>query len=293
MDRNDIFKRYELKYLLTIEQYNNILNSLKDKIILDKYGKALISNIYYDTPNYLLIRHSLEKPVYKEKLRIRGYGIIKDDSIVFIELKKKYDGIVYNKNEVFFSELIKLPFYLQKRIIMNLLYNFYEDNIYMITDKHINIIFSSLNKYNSIVILPNNILFNKNGDILFLSKKTDIHEYNFEFKDKASLPNGKFIEKIDASEYNTNYYCRLSNKDINFPLRIRTRKNGDKMTVKNMEGMKKINDIFTDMKIPKNLRDSWPLLVDNNDNILWLPGLKKSKFDIEKDCNCDIILTYY
>ena len=76
-------------------------------------------------------------------------------------------------------------------------------------------------------------------------------------------------------------------------MRIRTRKNGDKMTVKNMEGMKKINDIFTDMKIPKNLRDSWPILVDNNDNILWLPGLKKSKFDIEKDCNCDIILTYY
>ena len=97
MDRNDIFKRYELKYLLTIEQYNNILNSLKDKIILDKYGETLISNIYYDTPNYLLIRHSLEKPVYKEKLRIRGYGIIKDDSTVFIELKKKYDGIVYKR----------------------------------------------------------------------------------------------------------------------------------------------------------------------------------------------------
>lgn len=218
--------------------------------------------------------------------------LLETENYILDEIKK-YDGIVYNKNEVFFSELIKLPFYLQKRIIMNLLYNFYEDNIYMITDKHINIIFSSLNKYNSIVILPNNILFNKNGDILFLSKKTDIHEYNFEFEDKASLPNGKFIEKIDASEYNTNYYCRLSNKDINFPLRIRTRKNGDKMTVKNMEGMKKINDIFTDMKIPKNLRDSWPILVDNNDNILWLPGLKKSKFDIEKDCNCDIILTYY
>lgn len=64
------------------------------------------------------------------------------------------------------------------------------------------------------------------------------------------------------------------------------------MSVKNMNGRKKINDIFTDLKIPLEERDKWPILVDKNDEILWLPGLKKSKYDIEKSINCDIILKY-
>ena len=70
------------------------------------------------------------------------------------------------------------------------------------------------------------------------------------------------------------------------------RKEGDKMHVKNMIGRKKINDIFTDSKIPEMERDAWPILVDNKDEILWVPGLKKSKYDIEKNINCDIILKY-
>ena len=90
-----VFKRYEKKYRLTKEQYGEVLNLLSYNAVPDEYGESNICSIYYDTQNKLLIRRSLEKPVYKEKLRIRTYSIPKDGSTCFVELKKKYKGVVY------------------------------------------------------------------------------------------------------------------------------------------------------------------------------------------------------
>ena len=92
-----VFKRYEIKYMLTLEQKEKILAAMKDYMSLDKYGRSSIRNIYFDTDNYRLIRRSIEKPIYKEKLRIRSYGEATEDSRVFVELKKKYDGVVYKR----------------------------------------------------------------------------------------------------------------------------------------------------------------------------------------------------
>ena len=92
-----IFKRYELKYLLTHTQKEKILEAMSPYMELDKYGRTTIRNIYFDTDNYRLIRRSIEKPAYKEKLRIRSYGGATSDSTVFVELKKKYDGVVYKR----------------------------------------------------------------------------------------------------------------------------------------------------------------------------------------------------
>ena len=92
-----VFKRYELKYLLTREQKQIILQAMEPYMQLDKYGRTTIRNIYYDTDDYLLIRRSIEKPVYKEKLRIRSYKQAKPDSTVFVELKKKYRSVVYKR----------------------------------------------------------------------------------------------------------------------------------------------------------------------------------------------------
>ncbi len=93
----NIFKRYELKYLLTPEQKQTVLQAMHEHMELDQYGRTTIRNIYFDTDNYRLIRRSIEKPAYKEKLRIRSYRQAKSDSTVFVELKKKYDGIVYKR----------------------------------------------------------------------------------------------------------------------------------------------------------------------------------------------------
>ncbi len=92
-----VFKRYELKYMLTLEQKEKILETMSNYMELDKYGCTTIRNIYFDTDNYRLIRRSIEKPAYKEKLRIRSYTQATSESIVFVELKKKYEKIVYKR----------------------------------------------------------------------------------------------------------------------------------------------------------------------------------------------------
>lgn len=92
-----IFKRYELKYLLTKEQKEKVLQEIRPYMALDQYGRTTIRNIYFDTANYRLVRRSLEAPAYKEKLRIRSYCRAVPDSTVFVELKKKYQKVVYKR----------------------------------------------------------------------------------------------------------------------------------------------------------------------------------------------------
>lgn len=97
MSYQAIFKRYELKYLLTQQQKETVLRGMEPYMLLDRYGRTTIRNIYFDTDNYRLIRNSIEKPVYKEKLRLRSYRRATPDSPVFVELKKKYNGVVYKR----------------------------------------------------------------------------------------------------------------------------------------------------------------------------------------------------
>ena len=91
------FKRYEKKYWLTAAQQRALLDAMQPYMKADRYGAYTICNLYYDTPDYALIRASLEKPVYKEKLRVRSYGVPDTNGKVFVELKKKYDGVVYKR----------------------------------------------------------------------------------------------------------------------------------------------------------------------------------------------------
>ena len=97
MSFQTVFKRYEAKYLLTLDQKEKILSAMQEYMLLDKYGRSSIRNIYFDTDTYRLIRRSIDKPIYKEKLRIRSYGRATSDSPAFVELKKKYDGVVYKR----------------------------------------------------------------------------------------------------------------------------------------------------------------------------------------------------
>lgn len=97
MGTNSTFQRVEKKYRLTLQQYEAFLERTKEYISADEYGLHTIRNIYYDTEDYELIRNSIEKPKYKEKFRIRGYGEVTKDSRIFLEIKKKYQGVVYKR----------------------------------------------------------------------------------------------------------------------------------------------------------------------------------------------------
>ena len=92
-----VFKRYELKYMLTPDQKEKILEAMAPYMSLDGYGRTTIRNVYFDTEDYRLIRRSIEKPAYKEKLRIRSYAQATGESTVFAELKKKYENVVYKR----------------------------------------------------------------------------------------------------------------------------------------------------------------------------------------------------
>jgi len=91
------FKRYEKKYLLSPEQFKAIKVEIDKHFVPDKYGETKICNIYFDTPEYLLIRRSNEKPVFKEKFRLRTYGVPTDDTVAFLEIKRKYKKVVYKR----------------------------------------------------------------------------------------------------------------------------------------------------------------------------------------------------
>ena len=89
MSGNTVFSRYEIKYLITKEQKNRLLEVMDIHMKPDDFGKSTICKIYFDTPDKVLIRRSLEKPCYKEKLRLRSYGVSNPESTVFLEIKKK------------------------------------------------------------------------------------------------------------------------------------------------------------------------------------------------------------
>ena len=91
------FKRYEKKFFLTREQYRLFLKKIDSFVKADAFPHYTICNLYYDTDNFALIRASIEKPVYKEKLRVRSYGTPTESDKVFVELKKKYEGVVYKR----------------------------------------------------------------------------------------------------------------------------------------------------------------------------------------------------
>ena len=92
-----IFKRHEIKYMITSEQLELIKKAFEEHMIADEHGESTICSLYFDTPSFQLIRRSIEHPIYKEKLRLRSYGVAHADTKVFVELKKKYKKVVYKR----------------------------------------------------------------------------------------------------------------------------------------------------------------------------------------------------
>lgn len=97
MSYQNTFQRYELKYLIGKSQQETLKALMAAYMKGDDYGRTTICNLYYDTPSRLLIRRSIDKPVYKEKLRVRSYGVAEPGGTVFVELKKKYQSVVYKR----------------------------------------------------------------------------------------------------------------------------------------------------------------------------------------------------
>ena len=140
--------------------------------------------------------------------------------------------------------------------------------------------------------MPNKKIAKKEYNKIIIEKKDNKNiqkDYKIELKDMVEI-NGFTIKKVNKIDTDGNNVCRLNSNNITLPLYIRNKKDGDYIEIKNLGNKKKLKEIFIENKIPKDKRNTYPILVDNNDNILWIPNIKKSKYNVKKDELCDIIL---
>lgn len=215
------FKRHEIKYLITINQYINLMNYLSDKVEKDVVYKSTIYNVYYDNDNFELIKKSIEKPIYKEKLRIRSYDKPTWDSSVYVELKKKYDHIVYKKREkIAYKYILNNSFFecVETQIDKEIKYfnDFYDgltpkmflsyerEAYYFKTDKQIRITFDTNIKYRT----ENVNLLPSISDIKLLPNNLVLMELKVPFSipyDFAKYLSSEKIFKTPFSKYGTAY----------------------------------------------------------------------------------------
>ena len=201
----------------------------------------------------------------------------------------------YKDNTLDINKLLKEHPFIIRNIIFYILSNIYNNKANYIKDKHIDSIIklATSDKPNQEVNLPNGIIAKKEYNIITIEKhKIKKDNYKLKLNDYIEIDN-MVIKKVDKIDTDGNDVCRLNSKDIKLPLYIRNKKNGDTIEVMGLNGKKKVKDIFIDKKIPLDKRSNYPLLVDDNDNILWIPNIKKSKYNVKKDGIYDIILTCY
>lgn len=220
---------------------------------------------------------------------------LEEASIFINEIVKEKIINNFNNNILDLNKFNNLNSYLQKKEIEEILFNLYKENIKLINKKHIDSILKLIKDNNNKSInLPNNILISKEYDKLIFKEniKKEINKYEYKLFDKIFIDNYGIIEFINYTPEKSNYVIKLNSKDIKLPIIIRTRMENDYIEVKNLNGKKSIKKIFIDEKISKDKRDEYPIVTDSNNNILWIPGIKKSKFDCYNKDFYDIIVKY-
>lgn len=269
-------KKNKIKYALDSSNF-------KDVYTRNRFRKYIVPQFKKEEPNvhkkfYKFSKTLLEYNNFIDKLVKEKIKEIYPDQVLNIEKFKKEDNVI------------------QLKIIYYILEKTYQDDLMMISDKHAEILLdvARSNRANVRINLPNDVQAIKSYDTLVLSTiNKPINSYDIEINDFVNLPNGKNIEVCKESRLKNNFVCRLSSNDIKLPLHVRSRQDGDKMLIKGMIGRKKINNIFIDCKISMEDREKWPIVVDSEGTIVWLPGLKKSNLDKTIDEKYDIILKYY
>lgn len=213
-----------------------------------------------------------------------------NDYFTFVEeyIKEKHfivdNSIVINKIKLE-SEFIK------RKCIEMLVREIQKEDVLDISKVQMKEILKMLDGKNRVIDLFGGYQCEVSYGILKLVKKEEVKKYKLPFVQDMELESGKLcFEKEEVGD--TNYEIRLSSKDIVLPLWVRCKKDGDIMTIKGMNGHKKLSDIFINEKISKRMRDKIPVVTDSLDTILWLPGIKKSKFAKDKTEKYDIILKY-
>ena len=258
-------------------------SNFKDQYTRNRYRKSVLPFLKEEDKN---VHEKFIK--FSEQIKETDEFI---DRIVNSQIDDVYkDGIIdVNK----FRKLDKV---IGKRIIDYIFSKIYLEDLIEIDNRHVDLVMETINSNKASVCynLPNDYLVVKEYDKVYFKKNINmVSPYDIELSDEVFLPNGFTIKRIDNSKTDGNDILRLNSRDVVLPLRVRTRRNGDKISIKNMNGTKKVSEVLINAKIPLSKRDLWPIVVDSKDQIVWIPKVKKSKYNRRKDEDCDIIFKCY
>ena len=236
-----------------------------------------------------------EEPNIHKKFLKFSETLLKNSNYIDSVANKEFNKVFQNGN-LDIDKFKSLDPVIQTKIIYNILEKIYGDDLLIVGNAHVDLIFGliSSNKSNSVVHLPNNVIVVKSYNELTFSYDDDVNDqYEIQIDEIVNLPNGKIIEKVDETNDTSNYTIKLNSKEVTLPLYVRNRRDGDKIKLKGLNAYKKVSEIFINEKIKTSDRNSWPVVLDSKEEIVWLPELKKSNLDKKNTEEYDIILRYY
>ncbi len=288
-------KDYEMIRPLLYMTKTEIENCCKDKKIPFAVDKSNESDLYtrnrYRNGVLKLLKEE-NKKVHEKFLKF-SKELQTYENYVEKEINKEYKKVIKNK-VIIIDEFLKLDDLIKTKLIEKYLLEEYKENIKNVTNKHVLSILQAAksDKKNISISMPNGKTIIKSYNKLYFDKTDCYNSYCYVFDDYLDVPNG-YIKEIETLENMSNYVTAFDSKELDFPLYVRSRIDGDKIDILGLNGSKKIKDIFINEKLDLKSRDTYPILVDSKGRILWLPGLKKSKYDKSKTGKYDIILKYY
>ncbi len=269
LDNNDI--SYALDYS------NNDLTYTRNRIRINVLPYLKKENI------------NIHKKFLSFSLELNDYNEFVNEIVV-----EKYDKVISN-NKIVIEKIKKEKALIIRKIVELYLLSIYKEDIKKITNKHvyqlIDMIYSKRTTYE--LSFPNEIIIVKSYNVIYFGRKKEYNSYCYCLKKAVKLPYNYVIRKVDELSDTSNYTTCLLSSELKLPLFVRNKKASDVMEVLNLKGKKKIKDILINSKVAKEKRDSYPVVTDKTGEIIWLPGIKKSKYDKSKTGNYDIILKYY
>jgi len=254
-------------------------SNFKDKYTRNRYRKSVLPFLKEE-----------DKNVHEKFINFSNQIRESDEFIERVTESVIFD--VYKDGIIDVDKFIKVDKVIGKRIIDYIFSILYRDELLEIDNRHVDLVMDAIysNKASLTFNLPNDYLVVKEYNHVYFKKDIKmVTPYDIELSDEVFLPNGFTIKRIDKTDKNGNDILRLRSTDVVLPLRVRTRRNGDRIKVKNMNGTKKVNEVLINAKIPLSKRDLWPIVVDSTDKVVWIPKVKKSKYNRLKDEECDII----
>lgn len=282
-----------LRPLLYLDK-NTIYNYLKENNIEYVIDKSNESEKYTRNRYRKQMLPFLKKEDNNVHLKFLKFSEVLEKNNNYIKrvLDKKIKEIV-NDNVIDINKLLKEDEYILEKIIEYVIEILQKDYIFNIDDEQFNnikkLIKSNKNKE---IDLKDGFIARVSYGKLYIEKKIVKSNYSY-ILDKDLVINNKYkFSFIDNSKEKSNNIIRLDSKEIELPLIVRNKMNGDKIKVKNLNGTKKVKDIFIDNKIDNKIRSEYPIICDSKNDIIWIPGIKKSIFDKEINEKCDIIIKY-